>query len=127
MKKSTFILSLLLLVIQSCKKIEPTKKDFDFTPIKEVVLDSLRHPWSISFLNENDVLITEKDGDLIKANLKDKSRIKIKGLPSDLVDSIRIKDFRDNSGLFEIIQHPNFKDNKRVYISYAAENANGTT
>ncbi len=127
MKKSVLILSFLLVLIQSCKKIEQANERFDFMPKKEVVLDSLRHPWSISFLNENEVLITEKDGDLIKANLNDKSRIKIKGFPTDLVDSIRVKDFRDNSGLFEIIQHPNFKDNELIYISYTAEGTNGTT
>ncbi|MEM7727061.1 MAG: PQQ-dependent sugar dehydrogenase [Cyanobacteria bacterium P01_A01_bin.45] len=85
-------------------------------PIKEAVLDSLRHPWSISFLNENEVLISEKDGNLIKANLRNKSKIPIKGFPTDLVDSIRAKDFRDNSGIFEVLQHPNFSDNKLTLI-----------
>ncbi len=96
-------------------------------PVKEVVLDSLRHPWSISFLNEDEVLISEKDGNLIRANLKDKSRIVIQGFPTDLVDSIRVKDFRDNSGIFEVLQHPHFGNNQLIYISYAAENSNGTT
>ncbi|MTI20929.1 PQQ-dependent sugar dehydrogenase [Fulvivirga sp. RKSG066] len=127
MKKSVLVVSLFLVLFQSCKKIDQKNQVFNPTPVKEIVLDSLRHPWSISFLSEDEVLITEKDGDLIKANLKDKSRIKIKGFPSDLVDSIRVKDFRDNSGLFEVVQHPNFKSNQLIYISYAAENSNGTT
>lgn len=111
----------------SCKKKQQFGEYLQSSPIKETVLDSLKHPWSISFLSEDEVLISEKDGSLIKANLKDKSKIEIKSFPDDLVDSIRVKDFRDNSGIFEVLQHPDFINNQIIYISYAAENLKGTT
>ncbi|MGD1961655.1 MAG: PQQ-dependent sugar dehydrogenase [Fulvivirga sp.] len=129
MKRNVIIsvLSYFLIVFCSCNKSQRLNENIATRPIKEAVLDSLRHPWSVSFLNENEVLISEKDGNLIKANLRNKSKIPIKGFPTDLVDSIRAKDFRDNSGIFEVLQHPNFSDNKLIYISYATENSNGTT
>ena len=96
-------------------------------PEKVVVLDSLKHPWSITFLNEQEVLITEKDGNLIKADLRNGNKKIIKGFPADLVDSIRVKDFRDNSGIFEVVKHPEFANNNLIYVSYASENEKGTT
>ncbi len=96
-------------------------------PEKMIILNELKHPWSICFLDETDVLITEKDGNLIRADLNKKTRTIIEGFPADLADSIRVKDFRDNSGIFEVIKHPDFKSNRLIYISYAAQNNTGTT
>ncbi len=108
----------------SCGDVE---KSTIIKPEKQIVIDGLKHPWSIAFLNETDVLITEKDGDLLRVDLQTGNRVAMKGLPEDLVDSIRMKDFRDNSGLFEVLLHPNFKENQWIYLSYAAENKKGTT
>ncbi|MEL6390106.1 MAG: PQQ-dependent sugar dehydrogenase [Bacteroidota bacterium] len=96
-------------------------------PTKVEVLDSLKHPWSIAFISDEDVLITEKDGDLLRVDLSTGARVIIRGFPTDLVDSIRVKDFRDNSGIFEVVLHPQFMDNQWVYISYAAESEQGST
>ena len=37
--------------------------------IKEIVMEGLLHPWSMACLSENDALIAEKDGDLVRVNL----------------------------------------------------------
>lgn len=89
-------------------------------PEKEVILDGLKRPWSIAFLTEEEVLISEKEGSLLKVNLTTKVKTLIKGYPTDTVDSIR--DFGDNSGKFEVVLDPNFAQNKYVYLSYAAKN-----
>jgi len=96
-------------------------------PEKVTILDSLLNPWSIAFIDDEEVLITEKNGNLVQANLKTKQRSVISGFPSDLVDSIGEVDFRDNSGIFEVVLHPKFDDNNFIYISYAAESIDGTT
>jgi len=121
------IFILIIIFFYSCAG--PAKQDerSQVRPEKVVVIDSLLHPWSIAFLNETEVLISEKDGNLISANIENKEKTKIKGFPSDLVDSIRIKDFRDNSGIFEVLLHPQFEDNKLIYVSYAAKSNQGTT
>ncbi|MCF0049104.1 PQQ-dependent sugar dehydrogenase [Dyadobacter sp. LJ53] len=92
---------------------------------KETVLDGLKRPWSIAFLSEDEVLISEKEGDLIKYNLQKKEKIKIKGFPTDLEDGL--DGFGDNTGKFEVLIDPDFKTNKYIYLSYAAKAAAGRT
>ncbi|MEJ1238342.1 PQQ-dependent sugar dehydrogenase [Chryseolinea sp. T2] len=96
-------------------------------PEKEIVLDQLKRPWSIAFISENEVLISEKEGDLIKVNLLSKERIRINGFPSDMADSIAFYHPGDNTGKFEVLLDPDFTKNKAVYISYAAKSEKGKT
>ena len=125
---SKFLTLLLLIgVFCSCNDTKQKTNNIRAQPQKVILLDSLAHPWSIAFLDEENVLITEKDGSLIKANLETKTRNIIQGFPDDLVDSIRVKDFRDNSGIFDVVIHPQFEENNLIYISYAAKYKGGTT
>lgn len=90
-------------------------------PIKEVIFEGLNRPWSIAFLSEEEVLVTEKNGDMVKVNLNTKTKKIIKGFPSDLTDSIGAIHFGDNSGIYEVLKHPNFNENHTIYFSYAAK------
>lgn len=94
-------------------------------PEKEIVIEGLRRPWSIAFLSEDEALISEKEGDLVKVNLLNKKRTRIKGFPADMADSIDFYHPGDNTGKFEILADPDFNKNKYVYISYAAQNNQG--
>ena len=38
------------------------------------VFEGLNKPWSLSFINENNILVTEKPGNLLFINLKDKTK-----------------------------------------------------
>ncbi len=98
---------------------------FDVKPEKETILEGLKRPWSIAFLTEDEVLISEKEGDLVRVNLSKKERIKIQGFPTDLEDSLG--GFGDNTGKFEVLLDPDFKNNKYVYLSYAAKSSKGRT
>lgn len=89
------------------------------TPEKEVVLSGLNRPWSMAFLSEDEALISQKEGDLLRVNLRTKAKSVIKGFPTDIVDSIA--GFGDNSGRFEVLLDPAFQQNKQVYLSYTAE------
>lgn len=88
------------------------------------VADGLKHPWSMAFLPGGDMLVTEKDGGLVRVALDGRKRA-IGGLPDDL-DNVR-QDPRDNSGLFDIVLHPEFATNGRLYFSYSGKQADGTT
>ncbi|MEM8509984.1 MAG: PQQ-dependent sugar dehydrogenase [Bacteroidota bacterium] len=90
-------------------------------PVKEIVVEGLNRPWSIAFLSEEEALVTEKNGQLLKVNLRTKTKKVIKGFPSDLADSIGFVHFGDNSGIFEILTHPDFQNNQRIFFSYAAK------
>lgn len=117
-----YIFILLVITAIGCKKTKnPTERYVKLNPIKEIVIDSLKHPWSMAFLTEEEVLVSEKDGDLLKVNLSSKKKTVIRGFPKDLTDSIRVLSRGDNSGIFEILPHPEFESNRQVYISYAAK------
>jgi len=103
-------------------------KVFDVNAIqlqKETILDGLKRPWSMAFISEDEVLISEKEGDLVKFNLLKKEKTRIQGYPSDLEDSLG--GFGDNTGKFEILPDPDFKNNKYIYLSYAAKSSKGRT
>ncbi|GAB3996550.1 hypothetical protein GCM10028807_39410 [Spirosoma daeguense] len=91
-------------------------------PEKETVMEGLKRPWSIAFLSEDEALVSEKDGELVKINLLSKEKTKIVGFPSDMADSLI--GFGDNTGRFEILLDPNFKQNNFIYVSYAAQKGN---
>ena len=98
-----------------------TESSLALLPEKEVVFEGLNKPWSMAFLSETKALVTEKNGDLVKVDLLDKTKKVIKGFPKDLTDSIGVKEFGDNSGIFEVLLHPKFSENQKIYFSYAAK------
>jgi aldose sugar dehydrogenase len=103
-------------------------KIFDVNAIqlqKEIITEGLKRPWSIAFMSEDEMLISEKEGDLVKYNLLKKEKTIIKGFPADLEDSLG--GFGDNTGKFEVLLDPDFKNNKYIYLSYAAKSAKGRT
>ncbi len=117
-----FIFLVFLIAIGCSKKEKPKRVIGTQTqPIKEVIIDSLKHPWSMAFISEDEVLVSEKDGDLLRVNLESKKKKIIKGFPRDLTDSIRMLSRGDNSGIFEVILHPDFRNNSQVFLSYAAK------
>lgn len=138
---------LILLAFISC---EPSEKKHSensgsvvHNPVKQVVLDGLKRPWSAAFLSENEVLISEKDGGLLHVDLTSKKRVKIKGFPKDLTDTLLIdaskhvlgtfprdadgKKVKYNAGIFDVVLHPNFKGNHTLYISYVSRRDENST
>jgi glucose/arabinose dehydrogenase len=74
-------------------------------------------PWSIAFLPNEELLITDRSGVLTKV-LKDKTQQEISGVP-EVLD-------RGQGGLLEVILHPEFSKNKYIYLSYSkVKNENG--
>ncbi len=90
-------------------------------PQKEIVFSGLNKPWSIAFLSEQEALVSEKNGSLVLVNLGAKTKKVIKGFPTDLTDSIGVVHFGDNSGMYEVITHPDFGKNQLIYVSYASK------
>ncbi|GEM_PF-235077 len=128
-------------IVAKCTSAEPIPKtpaEMVPQPRKEVVMTGLNHPWSMTFLSENEVLIAEKDGDLLKVDLLSKEQIAIQGLPDDVARAVTIdtSKFRKgvfpsqlhgrtasmNAGWFQVLLDPHFDDNQYIYLSYAAEN-----
>ena len=80
----------------------------------------LDHPWSMAFLPNGSILVTERAGRL--RLIKEGSLVSqpIAGVPAVLSGS--------QAGLFDIVLHPHFSQNGIVYLTYAAGTnaANGT-
>ena len=66
MKKLLGILVLGLLFIFVSNSPEVKAEDFKLTKITE----NLNSPWSLSFINQNEALITEKSGNIIYINIE---------------------------------------------------------
>lgn len=83
-----------------------------------MVADELRWPWSIARLPDGSFLVTEREGRLLRVN-PDGSRRVLAGTPQTL--------FAGQGGFFDIVLHPEFEENKIIYLSYAegTETANG--
>jgi aldose sugar dehydrogenase len=84
------------------------------------IAKGLDHPWSMAFLADGSMLVTERVGRL--RLIKDGVLVPepIAGIPAVHTGS--------QAGLFDIVLHPNFAQNHLVYLSYAAgtKAANGT-
>ena len=86
----------------------------------ETVAEGLDHPWSLAFLPDGNMLVTQRTGKLLLVD------------PSGSTSTIR--DFNDNgefpavhfgdsiqAGLFDVVLHPQFAENGLIYISYAGK------
>ena len=63
------------------------------------IISGLNKPWSLTFKNQNEILITEKSGQIILINLKDNKKKKINHNLKILEDG--------QGGLLEILYHKN--------------------
>lgn len=146
MKQLLFLGVLFLIGCQSSQKSEKIISDSTNPkiPVKEIIIDGLSRPWSMAFLSEDEVLLSEKDGNLIRINLSSKEKHVIKGFPEDRSDSLlyRKADYepgvypsrmRDsikvtfNAGILEVRLDPDFEENSNIYISYVSEGEGGST
>jgi len=76
-----------------------------------VVARGLSHPWSMAFLPQGDILITEREGSLRLVRDGVLLPEPIEGVPTDIVA-------RGLSGLMEVVIHPDFEQNRLVYLTY---------
>ncbi|WKN44145.1 PQQ-dependent sugar dehydrogenase [Tunicatimonas pelagia] len=120
-----FVYYLLLLSLGSCTYVSA---DAETTPQAQrvTVVTGLIRPWSMAFLSEEEVLVTEKEGSLKRVNLATGTQQVIKGFPKDL-DNTPQHDPRDNAGLFDVVLDPDYANSAWVYIAYSASEPGGST
>ncbi|PQJ79084.1 PQQ-dependent sugar dehydrogenase [Polaribacter porphyrae] len=81
----------------------------------ELVVPDLTNPWGFTFLPDNSMLITEKEGRLI--HFKNGRKTEIKNLPEIYV--------RGQGGFMDIELHPNYEENGWIYFTYASSEGKG--
>ena len=75
-------------------------------PKLEEIIKGLNNPWSLSFITDKDILVTEKPGNLLKINLSNKKIEKFNHNLDILEDG--------QGGLLEVL----FKNNE-IFVSYS--------
>lgn len=78
----------------------------------EQLVAGLEHPWSMAFLPDGGLLVTERDGRLrhVTADLTLRPE-PLEGVPTAFA--------RGQGGLLDVVLHPDFAENGLVYLSYA--------
>ena len=103
MKKINFFLIIILIQTLNLKA-----EDFKL----DQIISGLNSPWSLSFKNQNEILITEKSGKILFVDLKNKTIKNINHNLDILEDG--------QGGLLEILYH-----NEIIFISYSENRGNG--
>ena len=89
--------------------------DHSFRLVK--VVEGLEQPWSLAFLPDGRMLVTEKAGRL---------RVVSKGaLDPKPIDGLPEVTVHGQGGLQDVVLHPQFDQNQLIYFSYAARGPDG--
>ena len=84
----------------------------------EILSDQLAHPWSLAFLPDGRMLVTERPGRLRLFGADGRLDPRpIEGLPP-------VRGY-GQGGLLDVVVHPDFAQNRRVYFSYAEQDPRG--
>jgi len=84
------------------------------------LVDGLEHPWSLAFLPDGTLLVTERPGRLRIVHAMRDGRLQpqpVAGLP-------KVEAY-GQGGLFDVVLHPRYAENRLVYLAYAARGADG--
>jgi glucose/arabinose dehydrogenase len=118
----------LLLLLAACGTSTPTaaepktRSDRPFTVAEVTTFDS---PWAMDFLpgsgvaKTNLALVTEKAGRLWLVDVSNGRKQQVSGVPQPHVEG--------QGGLADVVAHPGFAGNQRVYLSFSEAGANGTS
>ena len=77
----------------------------------ETVATGLEHPWSLAFLPDGRMLVTERPGRLRPVTADGELGPPLEGVPAVFASG--------QGGLFDVVPHPEFDGNRLVYLSYA--------
>jgi aldose sugar dehydrogenase len=82
------------------------------------VVDGLEHPWSLAFLPNGDLLVTERPGRLRIVRNGQLLPDPVPGLPPIRAGG--------QGGLLDVVPHPDFAANRLLYLSYSKPNGDGS-
>lgn len=77
----------------------------------ELVAENLGVPWGMVFLNKEELILTEREGQIKKIHIPTGKITSISGVPKVYAQG--------QGGLLDIALHPDFKKNRWVYFTYS--------
>jgi glucose/arabinose dehydrogenase len=104
--KLRFALPTLLGILLALTAHAQDERPFSVEPIA-----SFDEPWTLTFLPDGRMLVTEKPGNLLVVTQDGEKSRPVEGLPD--------VDYRGQGGLGDVILHPDYADNGIIYLSYA--------
>ena len=82
------------------------------------VVDGLSRPWSMTFLPDGDMLVTERTGRLLRIDPEGSAELRtVTGLPSIAVSG--------QGGLLDVIPAPDFQESREIFFSYVTQRSEG--
>ena len=85
----------------------------------EILAENLSHPWGVAVIDSQNIVFTELSGQLRMIENGNLIQEPIKGVPDVL--------FAGQGGLSGIILDPDFKANKKIYLSFSSPNKEDNT
>ncbi|MGY6562605.1 MAG: PQQ-dependent sugar dehydrogenase [Luteibaculaceae bacterium] len=83
---------------------------------RELVVQNLSMPWGMAFINETDVLVTQKSGEIVLANVASGNKETLFTVPNAVI--------RGQGGLLGIALSPQFEQDRLVYVTYTKQEGN---
>jgi aldose sugar dehydrogenase len=108
----TIALGFASLAATAAEAIEQDQWPFSATPRA-----TFAEPWAMTFLPDGTALVTEKRGVLQHINVRTGETHEIDGVPEVA--------YGGQGGLGDVIPHPDFEQNKHIYLSYAEKGDGG--
>jgi glucose/arabinose dehydrogenase len=111
MRRTALVCLVALLAMPAVAQNVVTSEKANFRIVR--LADGLENPWSLAFLPDGGMLVTERPGRL-RAVASDGrlSATPVTGVPEVFA--------RGQGGLFDVVLHPRFAENRTVFLSYAA-------
>ncbi len=105
------VISLLCLVLSASLAAQERRPSEKHDFVVEVITDELVYPWGMAFLPGGDFLVTERPGRLNRVSPSGQVR-PVDGAPRVATAG--------QGGLLDVALDPDFPDNERIYLCYAA-------
>jgi len=86
---------------------------------EKVLINNMAAPWGFTFINNNEILFTEKQGKVYRYTISTGTLNEISGVPAVSQNG--------QGGLLDIALHPDFSSNNFVYLTYAVNETGGQT
>jgi len=84
----------------------------------ETVADGLDHPWSLAFLPDGNMLVTQRTGKLLHIAPNGAKQTVFDFNDGEKFPAVHFGSGMQ-AGLFDVVLHPEFETNNLIYISYA--------
>jgi len=108
----------LLVLLGACPAELPAASGPQLGPFCVIPKGMFKEPWAMAFLPDGHLLVTEKSGQLLLHDARDRRNSRVSGVPAVV--------YGGQGGLGDIVLHPDFERNKLIYLSYAEAGEGGT-